>query len=223
MTAIVIPWRDGGCEHRRANFEYVRDYYQALDLGPVIVTDDGKDAGPFNRSAAYNRGYEQTDSDVIIWNEADTVIAADQLSAAVALASEAAGVVIPFTERHELSPAGAERVRSGADPWTAEVEKVYDGGRSIGQSNVTSRATLEAIGGRWCEKFSGWGYDDTLMFHAFKVLAGTPRWVEGKGVHLWHPKPIVSKDPAVRAQIKANKRLNRHLLTLDPGELRAAM
>lgn len=223
MTAVVIPWRDGGDPHRRANFEYVRDYYQALDIGPVIVSDDGNATGPFNRSAAYNRAFEQAGSDVIVWNEADTIIPVDQLREAIALAIGAVGVVIPFTERHELSPEGAEHVRSGADPWTAEVEKVYGGGRSIGQSNVTSRATLAAIGGRWCEKFSGWGYDDTLMFHAFKVLAGPPRWVEGKGVHLWHPKPIASKDAKVRAQIKANKRLNRHLLTLTPDQLRAEM
>jgi hypothetical protein len=223
MTAIVIPWRDGGDPHRQANFQYVRDYYEALNIGPVIVSDDGNTTGPFNRSAAYNRGLAHTDSDVIIWNEADTIIPAEQIAAGVMLAAEAPGVVIPFTERHELTPAAAKKVRAGADPWTGDVEKVYGGGRSIGQCNITSRATLAAFGGRWCEKFSGWGYDDTLMFHAFKVLAGPPRWVEGKGVHLWHPKPLASSDPAVRAQIKENKRTNRRLMALAPDKLRAEM
>lgn len=226
MIAIVIPWRDGGCPHRRANAAHVAAYYRSLNIGAryrVIVTGDGNASGPFNRSAAYNRGLAKTTADMLVWNEADTIIPADQLREAIDLAAEAPGVVIPFTERHELTPAAAEQVRNGADPWTAETEKVYGGGRSIGQCNVTSRATIDAIGGAWCEKFAGWGYDDTLMFHAFKVLAGPPRWVEGKGVHLWHPKPIASKDPAVRAQIRANKRLNRAMIAMPPDELRAAL
>lgn len=185
-VAVVIPWRDGGDLHRRAGFEYTLGYYEALAIGPVVVADDGRSSGHFNRHAAYNRGYAQTVADVVLWNEADTLLPREQIEQAVALAVDAHGLVVPYTERHELSVADTYRVYQGADPFGIKGEVVYGNQISIGQAGVTSRATMDAIGGRWDEGYEGWGYDDNAAFQAFKVLAGKPRWVAGKGVHLWH-------------------------------------
>jgi hypothetical protein len=224
MIAVVIPWRAGTCPHRIAAAAYVEDYYRRLNLGPVIVTDDGNTDGPFNRSAAYNRGYAQVPAgiDVVLWNEADTVIPRAQVLAAADLAGQAPGIVVPFTERHELSRAQAQRVLTGqADPTVmVGAEKVYTDGISIGQAGVTSRATVDAAGG-WCEAFRGWGYDDTAMFYVFKVLAGGPRWVDGPGIHLWHPHALRQQTDEQREASLANRRLSRHMRTLNVDELRA--
>ena len=195
-VAVIIPWRDGGDPDRRAAQRYVVDYYQHLNIGPVIVTDDGNQTGPFNRHAAYNRGLTQTDLDLILWNEADTLIPADQIHTAAHLAAQAPGLVIPYTERHELDAAQAARVyHDQADPFTLDGAIVYANGSSIGQAGVTSRATLDAIGGRWDDGYAGWGYDDNAAILTFERCAGRTRWVQGRGVHLWHLPAFVAPTP----------------------------
>ena len=205
--AIVIPWRDPGDGERRANFEYVRDYYESLDIGPVIVVDDGREQGQqFNRSAAYNRGYAASEpANVILWNEADTLLSIEAVLTAAHLALTQPGLVVPFTERHELDASSTQAVLDGDDPFAMRGAIVYPDGCSIGQAGVTSVHTMTAIGGRWDEGFEGWGYDDNAMFHVFATLAGQPRWVKGKGVHLWHTPVYRAHTPASQAATDRNR------------------
>jgi hypothetical protein len=222
-VATVIPWRAGTCPYRIANADYVVAHYERLSLGPVVVVDDGKQSGPFNRSAAYNRGYARVpgDVDVILWNEADTLIPAAQIEEAARTAGERAGMVVPFTERHELTREQARLVHDGADPLAMTGgEKVYLDGRSIGQAGICSRASMDAIGGRWDQCFESWGYDDTAMFHVFRTLAGEPSWVQGKGVHLWHPHALAQQTDEQRAATRANKARSRRMFRMDARELR---
>ena len=219
--AIVIPWRDPGDGERRINFEYVRDYYQALDIGPVIVVDDGREHGqPFNRSAAYNRGYTLSEpANVILWNEADTLLPAHQILGAAHVALQNPGLVVPYTERHELNATQTQQVHDGADPLTMRGATVYPDGRSIGQAGVTSVHTMNAIGGRWDEGFEGWGYDDNAMFHIFQALAGPPQWVRGVGVHLWHTPVYHAHTPESRATTDRNAARYMHIQTLGGQQL----
>lgn len=221
--AVVIPWRSSGDPDREANAAHVVDHYQRLDLGPVIVTDDGRSSGHFNRSAAYNRGLAQTDADVILWVEADTLLPADQITTAAHLAHDAPGIVIPYTERHELDPTQTARVHAGTvDPFTLHgAAAIYPGGSSIGQAGVTSRHTLDLIGGRWDDGYEGWGYDDNGMLHIFETLAGRTRWVEGKGIHLWHQPGYVSPSPEQAAATARNAARFHYMRTLCGEELRA--
>lgn len=220
--ATVIPWRDGGDPDRRTNYAHVVGYYEALDLGPVIVADDGNTAGPFNRSAAYNRGLAQTTADVILWNEADTLIPLDQILTAAWLAEQGPGLVVPYTERHELDPAQTIRVHEdGVDPFTLTGAIVYPDGASIGQAGVTSRATMDLIGGRWDEGFKGWGYDDNAMIYIFDTLAGYTRWVEGKGVHLYHLPCFVSPSPEQSEATAANAQRFHDIRQLTGPDLHA--
>lgn len=220
-VAVVIPWRDGGDPDRRANFAYVHAYYLGLGL-EVIVVDDGKTSGHFNRHAAYNAGYAQTSADVVAWVEADTLIPLPQILTAAALAADSLGMVVPFTERHELDQPAAARVLSGdVDPFTLRGATVYAQGSSIGQANVTSRATMDAVGGRWDESFEGWGYDDNAAFLLFERLAGRPRWVEGPGMHLWHLPAYACPSPDAAAATARNAALFQRLQAMTDDELRA--
>lgn len=204
--AIVIPWRDPGNGERKANFDYVYEHYRSMDVGPVVVVDDGRETDqPFNRSAAYNRGYEQVGlSNVILWNEADTLIPVESVLAAAHQALQGTGLVVPYTERHELDAAQTQAAHDGADPFGMTGSVVYPDGTSIGQAGVTSTRTMDLIGGRWDEGFEGWGYDDNAMFHVFTTLAGPPRWVAGKGVHLWHTPVYAAHTEQSRATTDRN-------------------
>lgn len=222
-VALVIPWRDGGSEHRRVNCEWLVEHYRSAGLR-VIVADDGHESGPFNRSAAFNRGLaEAGDPDVTIWNEADCLIPMDQLETAAMLAARAPGLVVPYTDRVELTKRGAELLRTDLDYWPGpeHVERVFSDGTSIGQCGVTSRATMQAVG-QWDEHFAGWGFDDNAMFLAFERLAGPPRWVQGVGWHLWHPLAYGRVDTDAKARTAANRaRYQAMVATQDPAALRA--
>lgn len=203
---VVIPWRDGGDPDRSAAYAYTLAYYQGLGLN-VHVCDDGKTTGPFNRHAAYNTGLTRASTDVICWIEADTLIPVDQLAVAAVLAAKGPGLVVPFTERHELDAAQSAEVYDGANPWDYLGAVVFPDGSSIGQAGVTSRATIAAIGGRWDDRYSGWGYDDNAAFRAFEEQAGRARWVKGKGVHLWHKPGFVEPTPEQAAATARNAAL----------------
>lgn len=198
---IVIPWRSSGDPDRDANCEYVVRYYQSH--ATVALVDDGREAGQqFNRHAAYNRGLRWARAagcDVVLWNEADTILPWENVVLAARTALDQPGMVLPYTERHELGATQTQSVLAGeVDPFTPRGETVYSDGSSIGQASVTSLHTMDLIGGRWDEGFKGWGYDDNAMFHIFSTLAGKPRWVAGKGVHLWHTPAYRAPTPASR-------------------------
>lgn len=190
MTAarILVPWRDKGDPWRQANLAVVLTHLSRLDVAPVEVVSDGREGcAPFNRSAAYNRGAALCDpGEVMVFHEADMLLPRAQLLDAIALAGEAPGMVVPFDTYRYLSRDETIRVRQGADPIASPAEHVMADGRSNGAVNVISRVTLDAVG-RWDEEFSGWGFDDRAMAHAFHVATGVrTRYIPGPGTHLWH-------------------------------------
>jgi hypothetical protein len=184
-TAIVIPFRDrGGDPLRQANLDFVQEYWAGYDC-PVLVVDDGRSAGQFNRSAAYNRGaVKLCDSDVLVYAESDMIVDYEQIDRAVNLARHAPGLVVPFTQYRYMGAADSERIRA------YEVEPMFTTpsitlSTSRGAVNVLSRETLSAVG-QWDESFDGNWYDDDAMVIAFEITSGPARFVEGAAYHLYH-------------------------------------
>lgn len=66
MAAVCVPWRPGDF-HRNAAWEYVRAFWSD---SPVFIGDTD---GPFNRAAARNAAAALTDSDILIFADADTI------------------------------------------------------------------------------------------------------------------------------------------------------
>lgn len=222
---VVIPWRDSGDPERIDNYEYVWEYYENL-FDWVASPDDGATSGPFNRSRAYNRGYQvmkQCPVDVILWNEADTVLLPENIEIAAKMALKRPGMVIPYTERHELSPEDTRSVLDGTTPFAYTGAVVHGDGWSIGQAGVTSHETMDTIGGWWDERFKGWGYDDNAMFEIFKRLAGEPRWVQGPGHHLYHTPAYEAHTPESRAATDANHELYESIRQMTDNELKEYM
>lgn len=222
-TTIVIPWRSSGDPDRDAAQHYVEHYYRDLAIGPVIITTDGRQPGqPFNRHAAYNRALTQATTDTIAWIEADTLIPKPQLILAAHLATQTPGIVIPYTERHELDHTQTATVYAGTNPFTLTGQyAIYRDGTSIGQAGITSQHTITLIGGQWDERFQGWGYDDNAMHHIYATLAGPPRWTPGKGIHLWHT-PEHQKPRTTHSDINA-QHCAQLLAITNPTQLRAAL
>jgi hypothetical protein len=224
MTAhIVIPFRDRGRDPLRGkNLGTVVDWWTGSPW-PIHVIDDGRDTdAQFNRSAAYNRGLKlaaEDGADVVIYTESDMLVPWAQIEAAVHTARCHRGLVIGFTSYRYLSEHDAARVRGGARPKDMIPESTMDNGASIGAVNVVSLDTMQAVG-QWDETFEGSWYDDTAMFHAFRVAAGEPRWVAGPGWHLYHlpgwtGDHLTDEDRAATARNAARWELYRQATTAE--------
>lgn len=211
-SVIVIPWRppldNNATGHRAVNFAYVRDHYLSLGFRVIVASDGGEPGEPFNRSRAYNRGLVLADSpDVVIWNEADCIIPEAQLNSGVRVARDRPGLVVPYTERIELTLDATQRFRQQGMPFPVEskdIENLFTNGTSIGQCGITSAETLSMLGG-WDEGFEGWGYDDNAMFHTFATKCGPPRWIMGPSLHLWHPLVMTTQSADGQAVTERNR------------------
>lgn len=154
---------------------------------PIVMDDGRTGSAQFNRSAAYNRGVEESaNADMLVFSESDMLIDCDQLDAAIDLAAATPGLVIPFSEFRALSRGDSEWIRVHmVDPADCATSTVRGYRGSIGAINVLSRETYDLIG-RWDEAFEGAWFDDDAMKIAFDVCAGPTRWVDGPAYHLYH-------------------------------------
>lgn len=184
-VSILIPWRDSGDVNRQANLAKVLDHLCDTGL-PVYLCPDGKESGPFNRSAAYNFGVKNFPSEVYVFHEADMLVPLEQLDEAVKQAYLGLGLVIPFRRYRYLSEDVSRAVIAGFPAHQCFSEWDMDHGTAVGAVGVASDETIKWVGG-WDEKFQGHGYDDRAMHRAFEVACGPTRYVEGDGHHLWHP------------------------------------
>jgi hypothetical protein len=206
-VVVVVPWRDRGDPDRLANLRHVLAYLDRIGVGPVYVSSDGRSrAATFCRSRAYNRAVDMHPrASVFIFNEADMIVPEGQLRTAVRMAALSPGLVVPFEEYRYLSPEGSHAVRSTViDPVVVTPERTMRLGRAVGAVNVVSADTMSRVG-RWDEGFSGWGYDDRAMTHAFRVCSGrNTRVVGGPGVHLWHTPGWSAGGPFAGGAVSVN-------------------
>lgn len=222
-VAVVIPYRDRGCDPLRGeNLKRVLRHWDGF--AEICVVNDGRSgSAQFNRSAAYNRGSALTTADVIVYAESDMIIDRAQINEAVLLAAESPGLVVPFTEYHYLNPSDSTDVRETMlDAATCVAQFVRDNGTAIGAINIVSRETLDAVG-QWDEAFEGNWYDDTATQIALEMCAGPTRWVPGPAYHLYHlpgwtGEHLTAEDKAATA---ANKtRLALYQRAVDADEIR---
>lgn len=197
---LIVPWRDMGCEHRRDALAHVQGYYYGHD---IHLCDTGGDV--FSRSDALNAAVQSLRPDVVVALDADLLIPDCQLNAAVRLAVEAPGMVVPFTEGRYLSEAATGAVYDGANPWLQQPRWLFSVSEVtplLGGCNVLSFDTFDRAGG-WPDGFAGWGHEDVAFAAACAKVAPLRR-VAGPMVHLHHPKD----DPTyVGAEVvEANRR-----------------
>lgn len=142
-VAVIIPFRDRGKDPLRpANLRRVLMGMEGLYR--IHVVDDGRSGyESFNRSAAYNRGADMVDADVLIYCESDLLVDPIQIREAVALASLTPGLVVPFSRFMAIAPEDSVRVRDlELEPEEAVSHQVRGDRQSIGAVNVVSRESL---------------------------------------------------------------------------------
>ena len=200
------PWR-----HRWR--PQVEAFWRDLDLGPVTVVAGEEGIGR-------NAGIRASDADVIVSADADASVAPDAARAAVLMAAEKPGLVVPHDRFVFLSQAvcTALTVREAAGaivgwrwPDYRDAESMAE--YSVGGIVVFSRATWEQAG----------GYDEGIVRGydgAFAVACGSLR--RGAAADARRPDPFLASAPGgqgrpVGAEVRAYEEAARE----GPDAMRA--
>lgn len=208
-VAVVIPWRSGGCEHRRDALAWVRDRW--LSYGPrvveVIVAPDPFPEGPWRKGVAIADGVRRSSTELVIVADAD--VWSDGVDEALEIAA-AHGWAMPHVWVERLTPASTALALDGMDLATAarhSLERRYEqtaaGGMVVLRRDVALAVPVDP-------RFEGWGHEDEAWRYALEVLVGPRERVRSTLYHLWHPP----------AKKQAGRFLRNQALKLRYGEAR---
>lgn len=169
-AAICVPWRPGVPSREVIWDERVRPTLEATGL-PIYTGDSDPDK-PFNRSQARNNAAAAAlaahpELDVLVFNDADTLLPIDQFEAAIARAAETGGAVVGFGRAVLHTPDGETWVRKEQATYTTTVIA----GRIPTGDIAISRRAWDIVGG-WDERFTRWGFEDYAMGVSLHMLAG---------------------------------------------------
>jgi hypothetical protein len=183
-VAAVIPWRPGSPE-RNAHHDTVRNHLRDLLPGAIhLDVDSGHD--PFSRAGSRNEGVrkaEEVGADVVVICDADTLVEAAPLHAAIEAATDGR-LHLPYTWYRGLSRGGtmAYLARVRLADCEAELEHEWATGGVL----VTRPDAWWKAGGM-DERFLAWGFEDAAYRTAADALLGPTVRHEGTIAHLWHP------------------------------------
>lgn len=204
-VAILVPRRAGKAD-RDEIWAFARRWWENDHPTWALVEGDHEDGGPFNRAAALNRAAELAgDWDIAVCIDADVLIDAHQVRAAVRLAAVNGGPVLAYDERMHLSRVATRRILGGyRGDWMRPkgfVRAVLHD--SCSSAIVVSRNLWDAVGG-FDETFIGWGWEDVAFRCAAETISGQELVkIGGKLWHLWHE--VSSENHSAQPTFQANR------------------
>lgn len=183
---ILVPYRGDNGGRRDQLWDYTRKWLANTVGWDVIV--GASPNGPFNRSAAINQA-AAADWDVAIVHDADTIVPAHQLEAAVDTATHTGRLTFAFTTVMELNRTCTDHVLAAGsiDFDHLGVDLIRTEPLATQSSAVViTRPLWNRIGG-FDEKFVGWSAEDNAFCRAATIIGGEPQRIGGHAFHLWHP------------------------------------
>jgi Flp pilus assembly protein TadD len=172
----------------------------------------------FNRPGVFNLMARDCMTDAIVLYDADTLIPADQMSAAIALACDGgADLVYPFDGRCiDLGRAAIPEILADAPigNWNRHWQSIRP--FNIGSACVWNRRSFVAAGME-NERLVGWRLDDTERLVRAPRLGLRVARIEGPAYHLSHPRGQGSDS---EAWVDANGREIERLVSMSRATLR---
>lgn len=167
--------------------------------------------------AARNAGTLTVETPFVVFNDADTIVAPQQIRSAVWQASQSPGLVYAYDLYLRLTRESSEAMMRGEQPHWPVPEREILNAPSMGCAAISLECFRE-VGG-FDEQYVGWGYEDVDF--ANRCAERWPlRRVPGPAFHLWHGErdPLTdAPDDADAAQVEANQsRLRFRGKTLEP-------
>jgi hypothetical protein len=186
-VACVIPWR-GGKRDRERHHHTVRDHLRDI-LPDAVHLDVDSGHQPFSRAGSRNLGVrlaQEADCDVVVINDADTLVEREPLLEAIDAAHD--GVLhLPFRRYRSLTRRGLAQFNAGWNLLDCEVD--HDHEWATGGVIVTTPQAWTAAGGM-DERFRNWGHEDVALRVAADTLCGPTVKHSGTIHHLWHRREM---------------------------------
>lgn len=193
--AIVIPFASED-PHRIRALSFVRGHLAKLFPWPQFV---GKTRGEhYSRAAAINHVVESLppEIDLLLFNDADTLVPPGQIQSAVLQARQEPGIVRAYTLYRRVSREYTEKARYVADILNAPPEAIeWEQDNAVSHGCLAlRRSDFEAAGG-YDPRFRAY-MDDCAFDIVLAAISPNFRRVEGPLYHMWHPRiePVASDD-----------------------------
>lgn len=167
---IVIPWREQPTRVPAFN-AVIAWYVKNLPEAKIILADHKSDV--WLPSHTRNDGVRMAEAegcDLIIMNDADTIPEYSSLMKTIEAAYEDDLIHIPYTSYRTLVGKGTSQHLVNVIPLDKCIFQAYD--QACSGVNVFTPKAWWKIGGM-DEKFQQWGYEDTAMQYAHKIINGT--------------------------------------------------
>ncbi len=202
---IVIPWQrppgDPLLEPRvracNAVLTHLEGTEMQFKLSPPL--------GDWSRAAARNAGALNVERAVVVFNDADTIVGAEQIRRAAWQAVTAPGLVYAYDLYLRLTRESSEAMMRGETPHWPVPEREILNAPSMGCAAISLECFRE-VGG-FDESYVGWGYEDVDFANRCAALWPLRR-VPGPAFHLWHGdrRPDDSPEDASVDEVEANER-----------------
>lgn len=179
-ASIAIPYRDSDGS-RAAGHQKALSYIS--ELGYSIRIHDSDPGQPFNRAQARNNAVRDSDDDVIIICDADSVPEAEPLKAAVEGAFRYGVCHFPFDVVRDLDSNGTEQ--SGFPTPLASLSYLQEYGPSQGGCWVIRPDCWWKAGGQ-DERLTGWGQEDRAFLVCTMTLLGRSVSLPGRLYTMHH-------------------------------------
>lgn len=187
MKVVILVPRRAGREDRDRIWAFCKTWWENDHSWPLI--EGHHENGPFNRATALNDAARRADEwDAAVCIDADVLIDAKQVRAAVSLALATGGPVLAYDTRIHLTTKRTKQILEGyRGNWlqgSGAVEATLT--NSCSSAYVVTRELWDAVGG-FDEQFSGWGWEDVAFRCATETVSGLElAQIAGKLFHLHH-------------------------------------
>jgi glycosyltransferase involved in cell wall biosynthesis len=213
MISIVIPFR-AETEERQEIFDFVVARYSGYWPDAEIIVSDTDDE-EFSRSAARNRGVEQSSGEVLVLVDADTICNPRALEEATVMSAMSKRWVLPYQWYYNLTQDYTEEILAGnptnkvfpTDKGFTFVHKIESWAGIL----VMPREAFDAVNG-YDERFKGWGYEDNAFRLALDCIWGKHLRVKGENAyHLSHYVPENGAFKSPNIQVNRERYYNKYV------------
>ena len=193
MRAVVMIPVDGDLDdqpERLAAWKFVHRELEVRDY--KIVTADTERGSPWRKGVAlaYAReGAAIFDAELLIVHDADVLVSAEALAAAVSAVEAGAAWAMPHRLVHRLDEATTDAILGGGNFPPTEpsyARKPYTGFQGGGITVLRAETWDDCPVDH---RFIGWGGEDEAWAWALGCLYGPPWRGDADLWHLWHPHP----------------------------------
>lgn len=152
----------------------------------------------FNLAAIRNKCVDESDNEIVIITDADTIGQKQAITQAVDMVGATGNTCLPFTSYNVLSKQGTVNFLSGKP---IELQQNTSFSTAVSGLIVTTKATWDKHNGQ-DERFIGWGAEDVCWSIAYETLIGSLSRVKATVWTLHHQSASKNVDIANKTQLR---------------------